>query len=302
MYHNTFPVLLCLIISMTTMISTTIYAEQPTKMPIVSVLTERVNSQSNAVLNPFSISQYRQNYLLPFSYVTDPNTITTDGLNKENVDNLEAKYQLSIKLPVYLASQSGDGLYFGFTAVSFWQLYNSEKSKPFRETNYEPELFYSWKRNTTLFGLNVNEFTLGISHQSNGRGGLKSRSWNRVYGTATFSNHAAFVRVKAWYRLEEDEKLDPFDALGDDNPDITRYLGHGEIAVGTQFKQVNFLALVRNNLRTSNNKGSVELNLSYPISDRYEVLLQYFNGYGDSLIEYNRHQQRIGLGVQLTFL
>ena len=86
------------------MISTTLYAEQPTKMPIVSVLTERVNSQSNAVLNPFSISQYRQNYLLPFSYVTDPNTITTDGLNKENVENLEANYQLSSKLPVYLPS------------------------------------------------------------------------------------------------------------------------------------------------------------------------------------------------------
>ena len=42
--------------------------------------------------------------------------------------------------------------------------------------------------------------------------------------------------------------------------------------------------------------------MTYPLSDRYEILLQYFNGYGDSLIDYNRSQERIGLGFQLTFL
>ena len=268
----------------------------------LSVLTERSASDKKAVLNPFSISQYRQNYLLPFSYVSDPNTITTNGLNEKNVDNFEAKYQLSIKLPVYLMAEETSGLYFGFTAVSFWQLYNSERSKPFRETNYEPELFYSWKKQTRLLGFNFNQIALGLSHQSNGRSGFQSRSWNRLYASATFSDESTFYRIKAWYRLKESEKEDPLDAMGDDNPDITKYLGYGEIAIGTKFDHVNVMAQVRNNLSTSDNKGSVELNVSYPINDRYELLLQYFNGYGDSLIEYNRHQQRIGLGVQLTFL
>ena len=92
------------------------------------------------------------------------------------------------------------------------------------------------------------------------------------------------------------------DSTGDDNPDITTFMGHAEFGYGTKLGNFNIMALVRNNLKTSDNKGSVQLNLSYPISDRYDVLLQYFNGYGDSLVDYNRHQQRIGLGIQLKFI
>ena len=62
------------------------------------------------------------------------------------------------------------------------------------------------------------------------------------------------------------------------------------------------LALLRNNLDFGDNRGSFQLELTYPISDRYEVLVQYFNGYGDSLIDYNRAQERIGIGFQLHFL
>ncbi|WP_286233680.1 phospholipase A [Thalassotalea sediminis] len=267
-----------------------------------SILDERDKSNSKATSNPFSISQYRQNYLLPFTYVSDPNPLDAKGLNQKNIDNIEAKYQLSIKLPIYLTEQNNSGLYFGFTATSFWQVYNSEGSKPFRETNYEPEVFYSWKNQLSFMGFKFNQLVLGASHQSNGRSGLQSRGWNRLYAAAIFSDESFFYHIKAWYRLEESKKEDPFDSTGDDNPDITRYLGYGEIGIGTEINNINMMALIRNNLRTSDNKGSVELNFSYPINERYEVLLQYFNGYGDSLIDYNRHQQRIGLGIQLTFL
>ena len=54
------------------------------------------------------------------------------------------------------------------------------------------------------------------------------------------------------------------------------------------------------NLEFANNRGSLELSVSYPVSPRYEVVLQYFNGYGDSLIDYDRRQNRIGLGFQLA--
>jgi len=47
---------------------------------------------------------------------------------------------------LYLHDEDSSGLYFGFTAMSFWQVYNDAVSKPFRETNYEPEVFYSWQK------------------------------------------------------------------------------------------------------------------------------------------------------------
>lgn len=267
-----------------------------------SVLDKRVDRMKESNNNPFSISQYRQNYLLPFSYAKSPNPISVDGLTEENVDNFEAKYQISVNLPLYLQDDDVSGVFFGMTLVSFWQVYNSDVSKPFRETNYEPEVYYQWQTDWDILGYRFNQFNVGINHQSNGQSGLKSRSWNRLYATAIFSDVDSFYYLKTWYRLPEDEKEFELDPNGDDNPDITDFIGRMELGYGFQLGNVNVLSKLTNNLSFSQNRGSVELNFTYPINDRYDWLLQYFNGYGDSLIDYNRHQQRISLGIQLKLL
>tara|TARA_R110000764_G_scaffold44470_2_gene100149 strand:+ start:16631 stop:17530 length:900 start_codon:yes stop_codon:yes gene_type:complete len=292
-----------LLISTTLLISLGISAEtKANDLELTSIFDQRSEAVGEAIDNPFAFSQHRLNYILPFSYVSDPNTLSASGLSTENVDNIEAKYQISVKLPLYQVENSTSGLYMAFTAVSYWQVYNGEASKPFRETNYEPELFYSWRNELTFAGFKFNQIRFGLSHQSNGQSGLRSRSWNRLFTSAMFSDADSFYHIKAWYRIKEDEKDDPFDSTGDDNPDITTFMGHTEFGYGTTLGDFNVMALMRNNLKTSNNKGSIELNLSYPISERYELLMQYFNGYGDSLVDYNRHQQRIGFGVQLKFI
>jgi len=266
-----------------------------------SILEKRDTAETAIVANPFSIAQYRLNYVLPFSWVQNPNSLNAEGFNSNNIDRFEAKYQISVKLPLYLRDEQDSGLYFGFTAVSFWQVYNSKVSKPFRETNYEPEIFYTWQNSMHLLGFEFNQLQLGFNHQSNGQSGALSRSWNRVFAAAIFSNEDAFYYVKTWYRIPEDEKVDLQDPSGDDNPDITHFLGHMELGVGTKLGRVDVLTLVRNNLNLNDNKGSIEIDLSYPVNDRYNIMLQYFNGYGDSFIVFIRHQQRIGLGFQLAF-
>jgi len=267
-----------------------------------SVLDERTKQGKDAIVNPFSIEQYRQNYLLPISYIKDPNPLSVDGLTEENVDNLEAKYQVSVSVPLMLQDDTTNGLYFGFTLKSYWQVYNTDVSKPFRENNYEPEVFYQWSPDWAFFGYRFNQANLGFNHQSNGQNGLKSRSWNRLYASLIFSDVDSLYYIKGWYRIPEDDKEFLLDPNGDDNPDITDFIGRAEFGYAFNYNDVKLLALLRNNLSTSNNRGSVELNLTYPINNRYEWLLQYFNGYGDSLIDYNRHQQRVSLGIQLRFL
>lgn len=267
-----------------------------------SILDQRRDKGKEGLNNPFSISQYRQNYLLPFSYVTNPNPLTVDGLTSENVDNFEAKYQVSVTMPLYLHDADASGVYFGFTLNSFWQLYNSDASKPFRETNYEPEVFYQWDANWDLFGYRFNLANIGINHHSNGQNGLKSRSWNRLYASVIFSDADSLYYLKTWYRLPEEDKLSPTDPAGDDNPDILDYYGRAEIGYAFTVGKVNVMSILRNNLKFNDNRGSIELNMTYPINQRYDWLVQYFNGYGDSLIDYNRHQERISLGVQLRFL
>ncbi|MBF7074768.1 phospholipase A [Glaciecola sp. MH2013] len=267
-----------------------------------SILDERTDLMKEANVNPFSISQYRQNYLLPLSYAKAPNPISVDGLTEENVDQFEAKYQISVNMPLYLQDDDASGVFFGMTLISFWQVYNSDVSKPFRETNYEPEVYYQWQTDWDLFGYRFNTANIGINHQSNGQSGLKSRSWNRLYASAMFSDIDSLYYVKAWYRLPEDDKEFPLDPNGDDNPDITDFVGKLELGYGLQLGKFNALTRLRNNLSFSKNRGSVELNLTYPINDRYDWLFQYFNGYGDSLIDYNQHQQRVSLGIQLKLL
>ena len=267
-----------------------------------SALDNRLEGDKEALDNVFAITQHRQNYLLPFTYVKNPNSAGNQDLTEENVDSKEAKFQVSMKLPLYLEDTGFDGLYFGFTLTSFWQLYNSEVSKPFRETNYEPEVFWQKTGDYSVLGYKFNTFQLGFNHMSNGQSGLRSRSWNRIFASITFSDNDDIYYLKTWYRVPEDEKDDPLDASGDDNPDIEDFYGRFELGYGRKIGAFKMLALVRNNLDFDENRGSFQLDMTYPISDRYELLVQYFNGYGDSLIDYNRSQERIGIGFQVIFL
>ncbi|WP_269520251.1 phospholipase A [Alteromonas sp. BMJM2] len=267
-----------------------------------SALDDRLQGDKEALDNVFAITQHRQNYLLPFTYVKNPNSAGNQELTEENVDSKEAKFQLSMKLPLYLEDTGFDGVYFGFTLTSFWQLYNSEVSKPFRETNYEPEVFWQKTGDYSVLGYKFNTFQLGFNHMSNGQSGLRSRSWNRIFASITFSDNDDIYYLKTWYRVPEDEKDDPLDASGDDNPDIEDFYGRFELGYGRKIGAFKMLALVRNNLDFDENRGSIQLDMTYPFSDRYELLVQYFNGYGDSLIDYNRSQERIGIGFQVTFL
>ncbi|MDC8832712.1 phospholipase A [Alteromonas gilva] len=265
-----------------------------------SVFSRRFEADKQLLGNAFAITQYKRNYFLPFTYTDNPNALGNAGLNTDNVDNKEAKFQISIKLPLYTRTESVEGVYFGFTLTSFWQLYNNEVSKPFRETNYEPEIFYQWNTGIKILGIDFNALQLGFNHMSNGQSEERSRSWNRIMLTNLFSDADDIYYLRTWYRIPEDAKTSPDDPTGDDNPNINDYYGRIEIGYGTRFGRWGLLTRLRNNLSWDNNRGSVELSLSYPLSPRYELALQYFNGYGDSLIDYNRRQNRIGIGFQLT--
>ncbi len=277
--------------------------EEDTSQTEPSIIEKRIASEKKAINDPFVITQMRPNYILPYTYIDNPNQLGSSESNEGNIEHNEAKYQLSVKMPLYNpGSDSLEGLYFGFTAVSYWQVYNSEISKPFRETNYEPEVYYTWQQNLRILGVKFNFVQLGLNHQSNGQSGDRSRSWNRAYVNFLFTDNDDLYGLKVWYRFKEDPKDEPTDPVGDDNPDITHYLGHFEFIHAAKFGDWQLATSWRNNLNLHDNKGSVELNLTYPLSEKYELLFQYFNGYGDSLIDYNRQQQRVGLGIQLSFL
>jgi phospholipase A1 len=77
----------------------------------------------------------------------------------------------------------------------------------------------------------------------------------------------------------------------------------------------NVSALLRNNLQTENNQGSLQLNWSIPITrvpslDNVNALphidhelrfyVQVFTGFGETLLDYNHYQTTIGIGIMLS--
>jgi phospholipase A1 len=212
----------------------------------------------------------------------------------------EVQFQLSFKVPVSDIPFWNGKAAIGYTQISYWQMFNTDYSSPFRETNYAPELMASFERDTSILGLERIRTVVSFIHESNGRGGLESRSWNRLYAEAKFDWKQITIGLKPWYRIPESAKKSSTDARGDDNPDIIRFLGYGELTVVYRDNAFSILITGRDNLRShGTNRGSLRLDLAFPIRNDVYFYVQVFDGYGESLIDYNRYSSRIGAGFMV---
>lgn len=267
-------------------------------------VSDRVEAERRQAFNPYVITAHKHNYMLPVSYTSGIN----DRVYQENEVPLraglrpeEVKFQISLKSRLNEGDLlfPKDELHLGITLEAWWQLYSSDVSSPFRETNYQPEIFYRVPLQWTPFD-SYTSWLLGFEHQSNGQVQGLSRSWNRLYTEFLFERGNFVMAIRPWYRLPEDPKEDPLSPKGDDNPDILDYMGHGEIRFGWVRGKREIVLNIRGN--TSTGKGAAELGVTFPLFAKFRGFVQYFNGYGDALIDYNHFQQRIGLGVALTNL
>jgi phospholipase A1/A2 len=263
------------------------------------ILDERDRIENEHVLQPFTLMAHKPNYILVGAY----NSVGYDPtLYKEQyddpsytLDDAEAQFQISIKAPLAINLFDTFDIYAAYTNRSFWQVYNTDESSPFRETNHEPELWFQFNPDWEFWGFINAANTIGIVHQSNGQGGYLSRSWNRVYANFMIERGNFALSFKPWIRLSEDDD-------NDDNPDITDYLGNYELRAAYKYKEHVFSLMSRNNLQSGFSQGAVEASWSFPLWD-YPYLngyIQYFGGYGESLIDYDSYVNRIGIGISLS--
>ena len=234
-------------------------------------------------LNILRLKTHDINYILPFSYA-----FGSRGTNAAK--RAETKFQLSVKKAFFEDVLGlGESLYFGYTQTAWWQIF--AESAPFRELNYAPEVFLSFP--LSGFGAFKN-LSLGFMHQSNGKDGASSRSWNRAY-LSTLLHAGRFVLVpRAWFIINEPSLSE--------NRDIARYLGHFDAKFAYLGRDTFAYILVRNNLNFKHNRGAVELNAGFDLFDNGIFwYVQYFNGYGESLIDYNRHANRLSVGFLVAY-
>ncbi len=246
---------------------------------------------------PFKLLPYKANYLLPARYSTSVNTLphspnpNNTATTPMDLDSTEAKFQLSVRLKAAdnLFGDNGS-LWFGYTQQSNWQVYNAPQSRPFRETDYEPEVILSFRTDADVFGWRWRLLNLGLVHQSNGRSDPLSRSWNRIYAQFGLEHGDFTLLVKPWYRLPES-------ASNDDNPDIQDYMGSGELRL--VYANAGHALSAEARYSFSGNAGGLKLEWAFPLVDQLKGYVQITSGYGESLIDYNHKQNTIGLGVLL---
>jgi phospholipase A1 len=251
----------------------------------------------------FNYTAYRPNLFQPLHLVSHVNqhpSSPTRGTanNLPGYQHGEAKFELSLRSKVAqdLLLPQAD-LWVGYTQVSMWQLWNHSASAPFRNTDYQPELIYvvpTPQRWSFLpGGWRWRMWQLGVVHQSNGQADPLSRSWNRGYVAAGLEKGELQATVRYEQRLHESPS-------NDDNPDIVKYLGHFDAQLawtpGLSEASVHWRPSLRG-------RGSVQLNWTYPVDrakpDGLRWYLQLFDGYGETLTDYNFRLTSLSLGLTI---
>jgi len=266
----------------------------------LSLLDSRWELSRESKLGTFNVRGYKPVYMLPIFVSSNQNNLPhspnpdNDVVGSERLDNIEAKFQLSLKTKIWqgVFGDAGD-LWVGYTQSSRWQVYNSKLSRPFRETNYEPEAMLVFDTHYEVLGWEGRLFGIGFNHQSNGRGAPLSRSWNRLIADIGFERGNWTVMIRPWWRIPETRRID-------DNPDISDYVGRGEVQIVHEWGSQEFGLTLRDSLRGgSRQHGSLRFSWSFPIAGNLRGYAEVFKGYGESLIDYNHNASYLGLGVSL---
>ncbi len=215
----------------------------------------------------------------------------------DGVHGAEAKFQLSFKTRLGTVKRlpgtpaSNLPLYFGYTQKSFWEI--SKKSAPFRESSYNPEVFAVYARENPDLGARFS-LTLGAEHESNGMGGGDSRSWNRAYIQPSYErdlsgDYKGLIALKVWkgFRVEEN------------NIDIRDYYGIFEATAGVAKKGWFRISATG---RKGKKGGAIQADLMTnfdTVKLPFDFYFQYWQGEGESLINYKRHTTNWGVGMTL---
>jgi phospholipase A1 len=261
--------------------------------PAPSLVESRIQQEYALAERQYPLTTHRPNFLLPFAYNSKPNNEVFTAINPAatELDKTEVEFQVSFKFPLARHLWGNNDLLAAYTARSWWQFYNDDDnvSSAFRETNYEPEVFLRHYGGRDFLGGRLAGFDIGLNHQSNGRGEPLSRSWNRILGQAVLDYGDLAFALRGWYRIPEDDE-------DDDNPHMHRYLGYGDIRTIWAPNRNTFTFM----LRPGTEEVGYELTWSYPITEMLRVYALYYNGFGESLLDYNERAERIGIGIALN--
>jgi phospholipase A1/A2 len=206
-----------------------------------------------------------------------------------------SKIQLSFKVPLI----KDQPIYLAYTQQMFWNL--KAESKPFQDSTYNPELIYRWSLKDSL----ISSIDIApISHMSNGKKDLDSRSVNKRYVKFNFdkeySNWIFRGGVQLAYLYDYEET----------NINIRDYIG----PLGLSFSAVQLfdgwvdagefsVQITPGGKYAQNwNHGGYQFSYSFRLGG-LEVMpafyIQYYTGFAETLLNYNERVNQLRVGFVL---
>ncbi len=179
-------------------------------------------------------------------------------------------------------------LYLFYSQKAIWHVFRN--SLPFHDLNFNPGIGLS--KFIIMKNKLVGKATLMIEHESNGKDGIQSRSWNKISiaGEAYISPNL-MAHAKYWIPIVD----------GKYNKDILDYSGiyqAGFQAISNDSKWVLDMTLVkRKGWNPLNFNTIVQLGYRINHNSNQFIMLQYYNGYGECMMDYKQYHSRLRIGL-----
>jgi phospholipase A1 len=219
------------------------------------------------------------------NYFTAGTTVGTDKIRRTNSD---VKFQVSVSqrltksiLPFH------SYLFLMYSQKCMWNVF--ENSMPMRDLNFNPGIGIS--RLVFLKGRLIGKEMILLEHESNGRDKLASRSWNKIsFIGCVFIDPTFMVHAKYWIPIVD----------GQNNKDILRYSGiyqTGFQLTSHDNRWVLTTTLIKRKGWNLNFNTQIEMGYRLFKNDNQFLFLQYYNGYGENLLDYNQFHSRLRIGL-----
>lgn len=228
-------------------------------------------------LGPF-FGLYKDNYF----------AVGTDPFHKPTGDNSGVKFQLSISQRLTNATlRWGTYLYLFFTEKVFWEVFKD--SMPMSDLNFNPGI--GWTKPFFVKDRYCGKLTLILEHESNGRDGEASRSWNKVsLAGSAYVTECLSVHAKYWIPIVD----------GKYNQDLLKYAGLFQMGFQLNSKDRKFtLAATFVKRQGWNFNWNTNIQLGWRIhkdSNQY-FFADYYNGYGEGMLAYKQFHNRLRIGI-----
>lgn len=212
--------------------------------------------------------------------------IGTDLFNKPDRNNSDAKFQISVRqrltnsiLPFKTY------LFLTYSQLAYWDIF--KESFPFRDINFNPTVGIG--KPLVYNNRYLGDLAFQLEHESNGKDSISSRSWNKVslYGMFKITSHWSYF-TKFWVPIVD----------GENNKDLVLYKGYGISAVNYNQKNKYNISLILNHRAGGLGNANIIVNAAYRLfkDDNQYLFFEFYNGYGEELLNYKQFHQRFRLG------